>query len=164
MLAPNNKIYISVHSGVDVLHIIHQPNEKGLACEVEQHGLQMLTYHGWHVPNFPHFRLFDLPDSPCDTLGINTPVAVEEVLLTENLMQLYPNPAATAITISFPSSFTGQISIVDLTGKQVLLESKLADSLKADINISDLPDGIYILTAVDALTNQAYQQKLVVRQ
>lgn len=106
MLAPNEKIYITANSGVDVLHIIHQPNEKGLDCEVEQHGLQMLTKHGWHVPNFPHFRLYDMQGSPCDTLGINEPVATEEVGKGEEKIKLYPNPTTDKITIENPQLFT----------------------------------------------------------
>jgi len=75
-LAPDNKIYISCPNGVTVLHVIHQPNEKGLACNVEQHGIHLPTYNGASMPNFPNFRLGPLDDSTCDTLGLdNLPIA-----------------------------------------------------------------------------------------
>ena len=75
-LAPDNKIYISCSNGVNVLHVIHNPDEKGLACNVEQHGLHLPTYNGSSIPNFPNYRLGPLDGSPCDTLGLdNMPVA-----------------------------------------------------------------------------------------
>ena len=75
-LAPDGKIYLSCSNGVDILHVIHKPNEKGLACEVEQHGIQLPTYNASSMPNFPNFRLGPLDGSSCDTLGLNNlPIA-----------------------------------------------------------------------------------------
>ena len=75
-LAPDNKIYISCSNGVNVLHVIHNPDEKGLACNVEQHGVHLPTFNGFSIPNFPNYRLGPLDGSPCATLGLdNMPVA-----------------------------------------------------------------------------------------
>ena len=32
----DGKIYLTAPNGVNILHVIHQPDEKGQACEVEQ--------------------------------------------------------------------------------------------------------------------------------
>lgn len=71
MLAPDGKIYMTCTNGNDVLHVIHNPDLQGFACNFEQHGLFIPTYHAFMAPNFPHFRLGPLDGSPCDTLGLN---------------------------------------------------------------------------------------------
>ncbi|MEO1259584.1 MAG: PKD domain-containing protein [Bacteroidota bacterium] len=75
-LAPDGKIYISVPNGVFSLHVIHFPDKKGLACQVEQRGVELPTFNATSMPNFPNYRLGPLDGSPCDTLGLdNIPVA-----------------------------------------------------------------------------------------
>ncbi|MEQ1747743.1 MAG: hypothetical protein ABMA02_20115, partial [Saprospiraceae bacterium] len=100
MLAPNGKIYMTGTSSVNVLHIIHNPDSLGLACDFKQHDLLLPTRNGWMVPNFPHFRLYDLPGSPCDTLGINGPVAAGEPAGAERArLAVWPNPAQASCTV-----------------------------------------------------------------
>jgi len=94
MLAPDDKIYITSPSSVYVMHVIHNPNEKGLACNFEQHGVELPTHIFFPIPNFPHYRLGDLPGSPCDTLGINGTVSVAPPLVkTNSSLRIFPNPA-----------------------------------------------------------------------
>ena len=58
------------------MHIIHQPDEPGLDCQYQQHGLHLITANSFSVPTFPNFRLGPIDGSDCDTLGIdNLPVA-----------------------------------------------------------------------------------------
>lgn len=76
MLAPNGKIYITAPNSVRYLHVIHDPWQKGHACELEQHGLTLPALHAFSTPNFPHFRLGPIDGSQCDSLGLdNHPVA-----------------------------------------------------------------------------------------
>lgn len=56
-LAPDGKICICAPNGVDVMHVINQPNEKGLSCDFQQHSIQLPTYNAFSMPNFPYFRL-----------------------------------------------------------------------------------------------------------
>jgi hypothetical protein len=75
-LAPDGKIYIHTTTNNDILHVIHHPDKKGLACKVEQHGIKLPARGSDFEPNFPNYRLGPLDGSPCDTLGINNlPVA-----------------------------------------------------------------------------------------
>jgi len=75
-LAPDGKIYSSSPGGVRSMHIIHHPDEPGLTCQYEQHGLALPTHNALSMPTFPNYRLGPLDGSPCDTLGIdNLPVA-----------------------------------------------------------------------------------------
>lgn len=75
-LAPDGKIYINCPNSENVLHVIHNPNEPGLDCNVEQHGIELPTVNGFSLPNYPNYRLGPIDGSPCDTLGIdNLPLA-----------------------------------------------------------------------------------------
>ena len=67
-LAPNGKIYIATSSTTRYMHIIHNPNERGELCNIEQHGFELSTFNKWSVPNHPNYRLKALIGSPCDTI------------------------------------------------------------------------------------------------
>ncbi len=70
-LAPDGKIYSATSGAVNYLHVINKPNEKGDACEVLQHSVELPTYNLFSMPNFPNYRLGPLDGSVCDNLGIN---------------------------------------------------------------------------------------------
>ncbi len=75
-LAPDGKIYSSSTNGVKSLHVIHRPDEPGLACLYQQHGIALPTYNSFSMPSFPNYRLGPLDGSPCDTLGLdNLPIS-----------------------------------------------------------------------------------------
>jgi len=76
--APDGKVYFVGGNDVQVIHIIHQPNQRGLACQVQQNvklpALNFVTIPNF--PNFPNFRLGPVDGTECDSLGLdNIPVA-----------------------------------------------------------------------------------------
>ncbi len=75
-LAQDGKIYSSSTNSVSSLHVIHSPDEPGLACQYQQHGIELPTYNSFSIPTFPNYRLGPLDGSACDTLEIdNLPIA-----------------------------------------------------------------------------------------
>ncbi|HRJ17024.1 MAG TPA: PKD domain-containing protein [Saprospiraceae bacterium] len=72
-LAPDNKVYISGTSSSSYIHVIHNPNAAGAACEFEQGGLFLgAESRNWAgIPNHPYYGLGPWDGSPCDTLGID---------------------------------------------------------------------------------------------
>lgn len=73
--APDGKIYMSTTNTTQSLHVIHEPNKPGIACDFRQN-LFLPTRNRGTLPNFPNFRLGPLDNSSCDTLGIdNLPLA-----------------------------------------------------------------------------------------
>lgn len=68
-LAPDGKIYGSAPNGTNHLHVIERPDEAD--CGFRQHGLELIKYNSFSVPNFPHYRLGPLDGSTCDTLGLD---------------------------------------------------------------------------------------------
>ena len=74
--APDGKLYAATVSSSEYLHVIHRPDEPGLACKYEQHGIVLPTYNAFSMPSFPNYRQGPLDGSACDTLGLdNHPVA-----------------------------------------------------------------------------------------
>ncbi len=70
-LAPDNKIYMCGTSSILFLHVIHNPDEYGLACNFQQKAIPLPTYNGSCVSFSPNFRLGPLDGSDCDTLGLD---------------------------------------------------------------------------------------------
>ena len=57
-LAPDCKIYIVSGATNNYLHVINKPDEKGKACDFQQHSVY-LPHRNYNncIPNFPHFRM-----------------------------------------------------------------------------------------------------------
>jgi len=146
MLAPDNKIYLTATNGTKFLHIIHAPDSLGQACMVQQHGLELATFHAFMVPNFPYFRLYDLQGSSCDTLGINGPVNAGEVAKPRESLELFPVPAYDQINLRFSGNLQGALcTIVDFTGKTVRTETCTGASEVMTYNLAGLPAGMYVM-------------------
>jgi hypothetical protein len=163
-LAPNGKIYGTASFGTDILHVIHQPDQPGLECEVEQHGLKLSTYHAYTMPNFPHYRLYDLPGSVCDSLGIDAPIVKTEVPETMSLlgMKLQPNPANDLLTIYLAPETSGRIILMNMTGKTMAIQPKAPGNEQITLTTMELPSGVYFVS-FRADTGESLTQKVVIQ-
>jgi len=73
---PDGKLYFTTSNGSHFMHVINDPNKRGLDCNFDQRGIESPTWIGLTIPNYPTYRLGPIDGSPCDTLGIdNYPVA-----------------------------------------------------------------------------------------
>lgn len=145
MSAPDGKIYGTAPNSSNVLHIIHAPNEQGLACNVEQHALELPTLHSFAPPNFPHFRLWDIPGSPCDTLGIDTPTDLEDIAKISSEFQLFPNPTSGLATISFEQPNSGMLQLFDISG-QLLSKTRLEYATQYELAVGQYAPGLYLIS------------------
>ncbi len=119
-LAPDGKIYIGTGNGTQVLHVIHNPDEPGLACNMEQHGIHLDRYFSNSLPNHPNYHLGPVDGSVCDSLGIN--VGLPDAVV-QQAVQAYPNPSAGVFTVQYAGQPTaGVMEVRDLGGKMVLRE------------------------------------------
>lgn len=115
-LAPDGKIYIGTGNSTLRLHVIHNPDEPGLACNMEQHGIELPRYYMNSLPNHPNYHLGALAGSVCDTLGLG----VREQIL-QLTVRAYPNPSNGAFTLSYPAQPTvGELEVRDVAGRVVL--------------------------------------------
>ncbi|MFM9986868.1 MAG: T9SS type A sorting domain-containing protein [Flavobacteriales bacterium] len=75
--------------------------------------------------------------------------------LVETLFQVYPNPATEALTISMKADFEMySTEIYDLTGR-LLHQSNFLNAGQVDVSIVDLPDGIYMISVKNSLTESS---------
>lgn len=140
-LAPDGKIYINAPNGVDVMHVINNPNEQGLACDFAQHSIELPTYNAFSMPNYPYFNLGALEGSPCDTLGTS---AVAEVRGPGFQVRLFPNPVEEELHFHFsrPLARAGVLRIFDAMGREVMEVALPAGQREWQVRLS-APPGIY---------------------
>jgi hypothetical protein len=143
--APNGKIYIS--SGYNTqLHVINNPDLPGAACGFVLRGIELPTWNNQSTPHIPNYRLYDAPGSPCDSLGINAPVSVQE--WPEWLRQpcvAYPNPAQEVCTIYLPNwQGEGTLRITDMNGTLTTEQRITRD--RTTLWVRHWPAGTYIAT------------------
>lgn len=140
-LAPDGKIYINSNTGINVLHVIHNPDEKGAACNFEQHGIELPTINNSSMPNFPNFRLGRWEDSPCDTLDFTSS---DEELIENAEYLVFPNPADDMLNVSVKN--TGATEIIFSLRNQLghlVKQIYVSNEGKEAIELNDIPAGIY---------------------
>ncbi len=94
---PDGKIYMSSLSRSPFYHVIAAPDALGSAIGFVPRALKISATSVRTLPNSPNFRLGDLHNSPCDTLGI-TPVA-EPQTAADFAVSVSPNPAHSEVTL-----------------------------------------------------------------
>jgi hypothetical protein len=72
-IGPDKRIYMSSSNGVNVMHVIHNPDEPGPACDFRQHDIILPAHISFFLPNTPTYRLYQIPGSSCDTAGVVPP-------------------------------------------------------------------------------------------
>lgn len=71
-------------------------------------------------------------------------VGVSDVDNIDGMMEVYPNPAIDVLTVSLGKKINGgTITIMDITGKQLMKQT--AESGKINIDINELQPGVYIV-------------------
>jgi len=138
--APDCKIYMCSTSSTNTYHVIHKPDEKGVACDFEQQGIALPhTSSVANFPNFPNFRIDE--DEVCDptiTSVFNQPVIISKDI------SLYPNPVSDDLRIETSVEHKiRQAEILALGGK--IVRSIAMDSYNTTIDVSDLKTGIYFM-------------------
>jgi hypothetical protein len=99
------------------------------------------------LPHFPNFRLYDLPGSACDTLGINDPTVAVEEIRKDVFFTLFPNPAEDQVTISYKlpqGSSNASLEITDQAGRVFRSIQQLSISGSMTISLTGIPAGAYL--------------------
>lgn len=136
-LGPDCKIYIMSGSNTYSIHVIHQPDEKGLACDLVQRGLRLKTINSvGGLPYFPRFRVDE--EEKCDTTI--TMVNGVDLFWRKDLV-VYPNPAKDFVSVELPEEQRGNLVIINMEG--VLMKHLRVDSHEVVIPINELTPGTY---------------------
>ncbi|MFM2305967.1 MAG: Secretion system C-terminal sorting domain, partial [Bacteroidota bacterium] len=136
-------------------------DEKGDSCLFKQHGVDLPSYAGYGLPNFPNYRLGALTGSGCDTL---THVG----LLSEDEAQIkvYPNPASEFVVVDYGFIDWGKgaatMYITNEAGQQVYEQKLPMYSGFQKIDVSKFTSGVY--TAYLNRDNRVILSKQFVKQ
>ncbi|MCX6272138.1 MAG: hypothetical protein NTU44_13150 [Bacteroidetes bacterium] len=150
-LASDKKIYICVPGTVRFLHVIDQPDNEGISCNVLQHAVQLNTFNSSSMPNFPNFRLGPIDGSICDSLGIDIVTSVYQND-HKSSFSVWPNPAKNYFNYKIESvddNIEYYLTLTDNLGR-IMKEWQINIGQNiGHFDISDIQDGSFLLTIFD---------------
>lgn len=141
--APNGKIYVSCWAGGSYkLHVIHQPDSFGLACDFRMYDQNTFTPNTHNLPYFPNYRLAALPGS-CDTIHTGI-AAIEEA--HPAFATITTNPANDRAVLVWYTAHgnEGRFSLYDMSGREVWHAETTANQGNLTLNLQSLAEGSYI--------------------
>jgi len=117
----------------------------------DPHGYTCLTYRvGYRCPGEEYMVWSDW--------GLLTPHFTSEesdvssAMRSENTedTKLYPNPSKGDVNLLFSAPYTGQVQVMDVTGR-VVMTQRIENQMQASFSVIELPDGVYwVLTQAGA--------------
>ncbi|MBL7829251.1 MAG: T9SS type A sorting domain-containing protein [Saprospiraceae bacterium] len=143
-LAPDGYIYGTVASRGRYFHLLKENDGAGIAdIDFLPKGLPLPGINVRSIPHFPNFKLADMPESLCDTLGINMETnALDEIEIAE--LKLYPNPAQDQIRLFWQNDMEEQGFYQIFASTGALLLSGNLQGIGADgVDIHTIPPGLY---------------------
>jgi hypothetical protein len=154
-LAANGKIYISSANSSNYMSTIDNPNERGIACNVQQHSVHFPARTFRTVPNFPNFRLGPVDGSVCDTLGFNA-VNSHSPKETGGFIKVVPNPTNGMVYFeNMPPQ--ARLVFYDVLGCEVLCTENTPQ-----VNMQFFPKGVYFCS-IFAENNRLLQTLKIVK-
>ncbi len=161
---PDCKLYISTGNDSRIMHVVHHPDEPGLACNFEQRGLQTPTYHGASFPNFPNYRLKAAgePFSPCKGYTVGQ----EEVVFSPlPAVSVFPNPASEYVKVvpNRPLPARSRWVLHDAYGREVRSEVMDGWSNCTESDVQGLAGGVYFWSLISGDRKVSASGKLIVR-
>ena len=97
---------------------------------------------------------------PNGLFGLQEPQPANEMKQKE--LVIYPNPAESGqVTLELNSGEISEIRLINITGKEVLLEKSDYGVQQHTLKLNDIPNGIYFVR-VQTTDNKTYVQKLVI--
>ena len=145
-LAPDGKIYLNYTNSDNSLHVIHNPNEQGMSCNVEQHGIELPpTNNNISLPSYPNYRLGALAGSACDSL---TTSIIESFVPNDEII-LFPNPIQDYVNIKFEERPSDNVDFLlyNYLGKKIIHQT-LEVKEEHLIDLSKNENGVYFYSLV----------------
>ncbi|HET8962811.1 MAG TPA: T9SS type A sorting domain-containing protein, partial [Chitinophagales bacterium] len=137
------------------LNVIHNPNESGVACNVEDQAVWLcdgIAQIG--LPNMPNYRLGALQGSECDTIK----TAITDQSKPELQFTIYPNPASNYLQIETTSKGNNTIIIRDIKGSICYTCNFNSNT---QIPVVHFADGVYSITIINDKSGVVWSDKFV---
>ena len=140
-LAPDGKIYISTGNGTRYMHVIHEPDQPGLACDLAQHEHYRQTWTANSIPYRPNYLLGPVDGTVCDSLGITANVSEASL---QDRVRVQPNPSNGAFSINYPAQAQpGLLEVMDAAGRVAYRHRLSAWSTVHQLDLTGQPAGMY---------------------
>ncbi len=141
MLAPDGRIYTSTGNSTHYLHVMHEPDVVGIACQMVQHEHYLPKWSFNSIPYRPNYLLGPIDGTVCDSLGISNGMNDEDLRAG---VAAFPNPGNGAFTLSYPGQrIAGELEIIDMAGRTVQLRRLPAWSQIHRLDLDAVP-GMYL--------------------
>lgn len=154
---PDCKIYMSPSAGVQYMHMIEYPDEKGVDCEFKQHSIKLDLYGpAFYSNTIPFYRMGE--DAPCDPtlVGLADVYGVGEIPY-----RIYPNPVSEIAILDIePDAEIVRYELLSVDG-QVIRSADVA-GLQTTIDMFVLGSGMYFLRVYDV--DGAWEVEKVVKE
>ncbi|MCX6272139.1 MAG: T9SS type A sorting domain-containing protein [Bacteroidetes bacterium] len=143
-LGPDGKIYIQGGTS-DYFSTIESPDSAGMACNVQQHSFPLPTFNNLSIPNYPNFRLYNWPNSLCDSLiytgGVNSSQH------PELMFEMFPNPSCDFVNIRIHGQNIASllVEVYNILGEEIKETGISPNEGCAKINVSGFPSGLYFV-------------------
>lgn len=106
---------------------------------------------------------FTVDVAGCDSTGRMNNINKEEVITNPSSFSLYPNPAVTAVTLSYSLELEGAtLEIYDLTGRNIAKKTLSSADKEVTLSIDSYPAGMYMLVVKQA-DAMLWQHKLIIK-
>jgi hypothetical protein len=120
----------SIGFGGDGGPAIHAKMSEVMGAAIDVHG-------NMYIADAANYRIRYIP-----ALGSPTPTGVETLQAAPNQLAVYPNPAASSITVSV-TGYPGTLAIMDGLGRQMSRRS--LETGNCTIDVASIPRGIYFV-------------------
>ncbi|MEY4876440.1 MAG: hypothetical protein RL708_1589 [Bacteroidota bacterium] len=143
----DKKIYISLLGSYSYLHFINSPDSFGLACHFFADTI--FCNGGGHyadgsLPNNANYVLGALP---------NCPLGIEQIEKANEELQIFPNPCGERLFVSSDKLLGNTIVVSNVLGQACIIPPFQRELGGFELNISNLPIGIYFIKATDTNGN-----------
>lgn len=141
--APDGKIYISTGNTTRYMHVVHEPDNLGQACQLLQHDHFRRTRTANSIPYRPNYLLGPVDGSTCDSLGIT--VGLSDAM-TQEALRTQPNPNNGTFMLHYTGvPEAGRLYLRDAAGR-LLLDEYLAPWSTVHAVQLQAPAGLYHCT------------------
>jgi len=153
---PDCRIYVSAQNSTKIIHVIHHPERRGVACEVQQN-IEIPAFNFGSTPNFPNYRLGTGP--VCDSTKVFPPgliTAIDEAVMQQEKellhVYVYPNPTSGDLFLELDQSLGPKTSFVlyNLQGQEQYRQTIRGDVGTEQISLPELASGMYIYAFMQA--------------
>ena len=162
-LTPDCRIFVNAPGSHSFWHVIQDPNEKGLDCNVEQHSLSLSTFTFNTLPYFPNYSLGPIGNEgyPCDSTKTKITFSSVDVPIFQQVeAQVFPNPTTGTLQIDMPPN-VGELNfhLYDMAGRQVFTQNSVLTF--EEIHLGEIAKGLYFYKIFDK-NGRAWSGKVVV--